>query len=370
MFNSISNNFGAGIIQFKDVQESNYIVLNAKFTCNPQSDEYKAADVLEITVPKLSIDRSTESGVVVRYVERKTSGKYVDVYDGGTVAKSWVKDANTLCIEKLSVFDDREELIIYIQALYCQLAQGSNSIRCRKQNITCVTEGNYLSLSSSYAICIVFKKWTFYHMMIGSCTYAMQNKDWEALFENFPDDINADVPVMGAACYSNTKLGGVNECRLEEGFFTMPASERNLGFFNTSNNVFSFAYLVRDVETEPEIERRLHYENELLQASKYSLFYDVNLELIPSPAVATLSGRMGVYGAGPLTYPAPDFPEEIPAFDAFFLGVHPNSNGLTAQMLEIQTIKTGGSTSIKVIDYAGDKNLAFRLFDTAILMAL
>ena len=53
MFNSTGNNFGAGVIQFKDVQESNYIVLNAKFTCNPQSQEYQAADVLEIYVPTL-----------------------------------------------------------------------------------------------------------------------------------------------------------------------------------------------------------------------------------------------------------------------------------------------------------------------------
>ena len=46
MFNSISNNFGAGVISFKDVQESNYIVLNAKFTCNPPTAAYQAAAVL------------------------------------------------------------------------------------------------------------------------------------------------------------------------------------------------------------------------------------------------------------------------------------------------------------------------------------
>ncbi|MGM9736967.1 MAG: hypothetical protein ACI3ZT_00975 [Candidatus Cryptobacteroides sp.] len=370
MFNSISNNFGAGTIQFKDVQESNYIVLNAKFTCNPQSDEYKAADVLEITVPALSIDRSAEAAVVVRFIDRRASSSSISAYDGGTVAKSWVKDAKTLCIEKLSVFDDQTELIIYIQTLYCQLAQGGNSIRCRKKNITCVTEGSYLSLSSSYTFCIVFKKWTFYHMMINSCTYAMQKMDWEALFENLPDDITADVPVIGAACYNNTNLGGVNECRLEEGFFSLPALERNIGFFNTSNNVFSFAYLVRDVEPEPEIEGRLHYENDALQASQYSIFYDVNLELIPAPTVAALSGRMGVYGAGPLTYPAPDFPEEIPAFDAFFLAAHQQSNGLVIQMLEVEVIKTGSTSSIKVTDLAADKNLSFKLFDTAIPMAI
>lgn len=102
MFNSTGNNFGAGVIQFKDVQESNYIVLNAKFTCSPQSAEYQAAEVLEIYVPALSIARSTIAGVVARYKERGTSYGYPYIYDGGTVLKSWVKDANTLCIEKLA----------------------------------------------------------------------------------------------------------------------------------------------------------------------------------------------------------------------------------------------------------------------------
>ena len=73
MFNSIGNNFGAGVIQFKDVQESNYIVLNAKFTCSPQSADYQAAEVLEITVPKLSISRSIIAGVVARFKYSETS---------------------------------------------------------------------------------------------------------------------------------------------------------------------------------------------------------------------------------------------------------------------------------------------------------
>ena len=50
MFNSISNNFGDGTIQFKDYQEENYVVLNAKFTYDTTSPEYQAADVLEIKV--------------------------------------------------------------------------------------------------------------------------------------------------------------------------------------------------------------------------------------------------------------------------------------------------------------------------------
>lgn len=42
MFNSISNNFGAGQITFKDYQAPNYVVLNAKVTFDPTNPAYQA----------------------------------------------------------------------------------------------------------------------------------------------------------------------------------------------------------------------------------------------------------------------------------------------------------------------------------------
>ena len=369
MFNSIANNFGAGVIQFKDVRESNYIVLNAKFTCNPQDNAYKVAEVLEITVPALSIYRSTEAGVIVRYKERRTYSGRTYVYDGGTVAKSWVKDANTLCIEKLSCFDDKTEIIIYIQTLYCMLGQGGNATKGKQKNITCVSEDNFLRLETSYTFCVVYDKWIFYHMMYGSTTFAMRDKDWEAFLENLPEDITADVPIISSSNSFNPKIGGVSEYHLEGGYFTFPASERPFGLDNTGEYVFSFAYLIRDYVEEPEVEGRLHYENEQLKAGNYEYFNNFNLELVPLPAMAACEGNVGVYKAGPLSFTAPDFPEEIPEFDAFFLAAHQHSNGLTVQLLEVNVRKDGGESTIKVTDCSGDRNLSFKLFDSAIAMA-
>lgn len=368
MFNSISNNFGAGSIQFKDVQEVNYVVLNAKFTCDPQGNAYKAANVLEITIPRLSINRSTETGVIVRFIDRKESYGQTNVYDGGTIAKSWIKDANTLCVEKLSIFDDQTELIVYIQTLYCQLGLGANASKARAKSIKCTSEDNYLKLSTSDTFCVIFKKWAFYHMMYRNCASSMEKADWDAFFENFPDDINVDIPVIGASNSEHPKLGSVTESHLEDGYFSLPASERSAGFSNTANYIFSFAYLVR--EPGPEFEGRLHYENEQLQINKNYAFSDVHLDLIPVPAVAALSGNMGIYSAGPMTFPAKDFPEEIPTFNAFFLATHQHSNGLTVQLLEVKVSKSDNGTGITVGDLSGDKNLSFKLFDTAIAMAI
>lgn len=66
MFNSISNNFGAGQITFKDYRAPNYVVLNAKVTFDPANPDYQACQQLGITVPDLTIDRSTIGGVFLR----------------------------------------------------------------------------------------------------------------------------------------------------------------------------------------------------------------------------------------------------------------------------------------------------------------
>ena len=369
MFNSISNNFGAGVIQFKDVQESNYIVLNAKFTCNPQSAEYQAAEVLEITVPSLSISRSTEAGVIARYKDRGTSYGYPYVRDGGTVLKSWVKDANTLCIEKLSVFDDQTELIIYIQTLYCMLAQGGNSTKGKEKRITATSEDSALRFDTSYTFCVVFDKWVFYHMMFSSVTWAFRNLDWEAFFDTLPEDVNADVPVISAYNYGNDKLGGITESRLEDGYWMLPKDERGDGFENTGNYVFSFGYLIRDREEEPVIEGRLRIQEEELNGGTYNKFRGFDLELIPSPAMAACEGSTGIYSKSTVTFIPESRPAEIPAFDAFFLDTFQGGQGLSVQLLKMEYRTDTAAGSIQITDESSMNNLSFKMFDTAIALA-
>ena len=369
MFNSISNNFGAGVIPFKDVQESNYIVLNAKFTCNPQSAAYQAAEVLEITVPSLSISRSTEAGVIARFKFTETSYGYTSIYDAGTVLKSWVKDANTICIEKLPNFDEQQELIIYIQTLYCMLGQGGNATKGKQKQITCVSEDNFLRLDTSYTFCVVFPKWIFYHMMFGSCTYAYRNLDWEAFLEKLPVDVTADVPVISASNYKFSHLGAITESHLEEGYFTLPVNERASGFENTGNYVFSFGYLVRDVVDEPDVPGRLRLAQEALNGGRYETFSDFDLELIPSPAMAACEGTTGIYSKSTVTFIPERRPAEIPAFDAFFLDTFQGGQGLSVQLLKMEYRTDTAADSIQITDESSMNNLSFKMFDTAIALA-
>jgi len=242
MFNSTGNNFGAGQIRFKSYQASNYVVLNAKFSFDPTNEDYQACEQLEIYVPDLSIDRSAVAGVFVRFEDKKEYSWGTYTYDGGTALKSWIKDKNTIVIEKQTWFDEYGPLIIYIQTLYPQLNQGANVIKGTRQRLTVTSEGNYLRFSGDTFV-VVFDNWVFMHLLFSNCAYDHRDLPWEATFQEMPADVTADVPVPGGGNQYHQDCLGMGECHIENGVFTM--SDRVIGFWDTGNDPFAFAFLVR-----------------------------------------------------------------------------------------------------------------------------
>ena len=242
MFYSTGNNFGAGPILFKSYQAPNYVVLNAKFTFDPMDERYRLNQQPEIYVPDLSIDRSANAGVFIRFIETKHYSWGDPRYDGGTVLRSWIKDRNTIAIEKVPGFYEKGELIMYIQALYPMLNQGSNTIKGTRQRLSPVTEGNYLRWGYD-SFCVTFEHWAFIHLLFSGCSYAQRDLPWEATMENFPTDITADVPVPGGGNQFNPECDGMGEAHIENGIFTM--QDRVPGFWDTAHDPFLYAFLVR-----------------------------------------------------------------------------------------------------------------------------
>ena len=243
MFNSTGNNFGAGQIQFKDYQASNYVVLNAKFSYDPTNLEYQACRRLEIYVPDLTIGRSAVCGVFVRFVDDHHSQWGDSVYDGGTVLKSWVTDKNTIVIEKKPWFDANGPLIIYILTLYPQLNQDASAIKGTQQRLTVTTEGDYLRFGYETFV-VVFEHWAFIHMLISGCTYAYRGSLWEATLEELPADITADVPICGGGNQYHPECDGMTEAHIENRVFSN--QRRVEGFWDTAHDPFVYAFLVRD----------------------------------------------------------------------------------------------------------------------------
>jgi len=243
MFNSTGNNFGAGTIQFKDYQASNYVVLNSKFSYRTDSADYLAASQLEIYVPDLAIDRSAEVGVFVRILDRRTEYGSQNIYDGGTVLKSWIKDKNTIVIEKLTDFDDKGEIIIYILTLYPTLNQGSNTVKGTKTNLSPSQPTKYLFWEMD-TFFVTFEHWVFLTMHFSRCSSQYQDQPWECTLPNFPTDVTADVPFCGGSNQYNPTVDEMCEVHIENGEWSN--AERSGQFFSSGYEPFIFVFLVRE----------------------------------------------------------------------------------------------------------------------------
>ena len=116
------NNFGCSAIEIKDYQSEKVVVLNSKFTIDPKNEAYKNASVLEIYVPDLSLDKSSDSSCFMRSAQLMWPDQsYRKTYGVGTVLTTWIKDKNTICIEKLPIYDELESIDIILATLYVQI---------------------------------------------------------------------------------------------------------------------------------------------------------------------------------------------------------------------------------------------------------
>lgn len=202
MIQSISNNFGCDPIQIKDYQDSEMVILNTKFTFDPTNADYLAADVLEIKVPDLSIPKSA---VAFAY---QTSFKEVPNFRSfnlAMVVRSWIKDKNTICIEKFPIFDELEDVTIWIMTMYAVLGRRGELQPYDPTEVTCdvVTP---TELVASEVACVVKPGWVFFHMYFKDAKVTDQAPITVNL-EGFPDDVDFDVPLIGGNQFS-----GYNGC--------------------------------------------------------------------------------------------------------------------------------------------------------------
>lgn len=238
MFYSTGNNFGAGQIRFKSYQAENYLVLNAYFTIDTSSLAYQGATVLEIYVPALRIDRSVEVGVFVGIRDRRQSygsGRY---YDGCTLARSWIKDSNTICIEKLGCFAGYSKLYVYIAALYPQLNQGLSAQKQTPFNLSITPVGVCCGVGNK-STAVVFEHWVFLFLKCGSAPSGYDKYPWEGVLDGFPQDVQAVIPMAGGQNQYNAQFTGLSEGRIKGGHFASPYR------CESGSDPYSFAFLVR-----------------------------------------------------------------------------------------------------------------------------
>lgn len=186
MITSTGNNFGAPQIEFKDYQEKDLVILNGTFQYDPLSEDYINADTLEIYLPDLQIKKSTITSVYL--LSSQPEFRY------GTIIKSWVKDKNTLCFEKLEYFDHYGPVTIYVCSAYPVLGYRGELNAHTASPVTLTTTAGIVEVDRR----ALYIKENWCYFVIGfNDFYASINGDPIAFtIDELPEGISIELPMV------------------------------------------------------------------------------------------------------------------------------------------------------------------------------
>ena len=247
MIIATGNNFGCDAIEIKDYQSEKVVVLNAKITFDPRNEAYRNASVLEIYVPDLSFGKSSNSSCFMHSVKLMWPDDYYRKnYGVGTVLTTWIKNKNTICIEKLPIYDELESVDIILATLYVQKGKRSaiEKSKTMKVNFTYPNVDMY----EDNVICVVEEGWCFLTASFSDRGSSYLDQDMVMNLEGFPTDVNIDVVFAGLPHQADVPGGGTYLGRLENGVITIPKPDASNS--GTGYEPFIYFFAVRDKQTD------------------------------------------------------------------------------------------------------------------------
>ena len=205
MMKALANNFGVAEIEFRDWQEKGLVILNGVVEIDTTDGKYLSAEVLEITVPDLSVIRSAVTAVFLR--SSKADG-------ASTIVKSWIKDSRTVCVERLPEFDEFGPLTLYFASAYVTLGRRMD---CPLNNVLrpAIVNGESGTQSTSNTKAVVTDNWCYLYICFDKFAGDDYKDAFECSVEGLPEDVDITFPVVTASAYSYTFGTPTSVCRLK-----------------------------------------------------------------------------------------------------------------------------------------------------------
>lgn len=207
---SIGNNFGAGQIEFKAALDENFVVLNGNLSFDREAGEYLVADVMEIYVPDLPMKRSLETAVYMTY-DTQDYGRCI------TIVRSWIKDKNTICLEKLIPMKDCTNMELVFLCAY--LPKGQRETFAIEGQVDLQLENMTSTLWRQIACAVIRDKWAMIAFAVGGMASLVAGEQFSIDLTNFPTDIACDVPFLGHWNYAGGYGNFLVPSRIENGKF-------------------------------------------------------------------------------------------------------------------------------------------------------
>ena len=198
MITATGNNFGAGTIQLMDYQNSNMVILNGRIALDPTNEAYIAAQQLEIYVPDLSIPKSTVTAVF----QHGMSWSRPMV----TALKSWIKDKNTIVVEKPIVLKSAAAEPV-LDFLCAYVPKG---VRFTPEGMTLtpltIENATLENLRFNYQHCFITDNWVFLAVQISGTKTPTEGDPFSFRLAGLPSGLAAEVPFFFNA-YSYSEDG-------------------------------------------------------------------------------------------------------------------------------------------------------------------
>lgn len=247
MITCTKNNFGCGPIEFRDYQSDRLCVLNGKFVIDTASEEYKAAERLEIKLPDaFRMKRSAVSTAILISSSEKTRG---------TVLRCRI-DKGFLCIEKLTYWDEEGPLTIIVAAGFTVLGWHGQ-----------FTETDYKRATFGIGIKpdsnrLVVKD-DFVYASISFSSFPSTNNGYGPFsikINEMPEDVDAIVPVsLQSGTFTKGQIGTwLGEARIQGGYISMNLNE-NFSNYGGQGSFFIF-FAPRHQFIPPYIPASIHNE--------------------------------------------------------------------------------------------------------------
>ncbi len=249
MIQSTGNNFGVAVpISFEAYLTENNAVISGKFSIDTTSEEYLKASVLEIYFDDLVMSKSAVSSCYIQASELRYPGtSREEICNVGTVLKAWIKDRNTLCIEKLDIYDDLGTINILFGSMFAKLASKEEMTIYPKTSLKFTFPGK--SMTPREVVCVVNENWAFIHMYFVSYGYLELDDPFIMNMTNFPTDISMEIFVVGGYHLGSYPGGGISIGKIENGILTV--NDMEAVFKSSSIHGFICAYGVRNTFTPP-----------------------------------------------------------------------------------------------------------------------
>lgn len=361
MFISTGNNFGGPEITFKDYQNEHEIVLNAIFDYDSTNEAYKNATQLEIYVPDLSLGKSAVAGCY--FAATASSGPI------GTVIKTWIKDRNTIVIEKLTAWDNLQNHRIYICTMYGLRGFRGIDFELHKFSTLILRQSTTIgSGSTSDNNYFITPNWMFLCFSLGKLDWDAPGKScFLSSLKGFPEDVDITLPFVNALHDYNLPGMNITPVHMKDGQIFIPDIPKKMGHGTSWESMF-YAFIVLDPDNTPDAEGRLRWHADRIIANSSERASEVSIEMVGDPTL--MSAQMIASYSGTASYPfnIDDLPEQFLGHESFFISCNTAGKGITLQLSRLSFTYEYNKKRFTCAAAAGATAINFHLFDTSAAM--